>query len=341
MINAFINSASDAFSNPDSPLYYVIGSLFLVLLIGALAVYFVISKKREKKADDGQTGENGSADASADDRSDVDGQESADAETTDDGGNKNNIVDGDNNINAESADGENADGKEKEAETQNDAADGNNDPVATANEESRSEPNERAAAQESEASEQPAAEPEQRSATDGVADERDGQHAEPSQKKEKTGAQQKTSKKPAAKKQPAKKPAGKPFIDRVIGATSVHGIYNELKNTLMSYPGIKAKLTKEREEFYFGTDKKAAIELDGGIVLYLSVDPENMPSQFNVDKADGDLPTTLRVSESKIDSAQKAIVFAMNVSLLTRSDRTRFTDYVQKAVNAKERAKKK
>ncbi len=111
---------------------------------------------------------------------------------------------------------------------------------------------------------------------------------------------------------------------------------------MLSYPGVKAKLTKEREEFYFGTDKKAAIALDGSTVeLYLSIAPESMPSQFKAEKSDGELPTLYKVTEDKIDDARKMIVFAMNVSMLTRNDRHRYVDYVQKAIDAKQRAKKK
>lgn len=41
--------SSDAFNNPDSPIYYVVGAIFLLLIFGALAAYLLISKHFEKK----------------------------------------------------------------------------------------------------------------------------------------------------------------------------------------------------------------------------------------------------------------------------------------------------
>ena len=50
----FLSSAADAFTNPDSVWYYVIGVVFLVLIFGALAVYIVVSNKHKKaKENDG------------------------------------------------------------------------------------------------------------------------------------------------------------------------------------------------------------------------------------------------------------------------------------------------
>lgn len=41
--------ATDAFNNPDSPVYYIVGVVFLLLIFGALAAYLLISKRLEKK----------------------------------------------------------------------------------------------------------------------------------------------------------------------------------------------------------------------------------------------------------------------------------------------------
>ena len=40
---------SNAFNDPSSPWYYVIGVLFLVLIFGALAVYIIWSNNKKKK----------------------------------------------------------------------------------------------------------------------------------------------------------------------------------------------------------------------------------------------------------------------------------------------------
>lgn len=39
---------SNAFNDPSSPWYYVIGVLFLLLIFGALAVYIILTNKKKK-----------------------------------------------------------------------------------------------------------------------------------------------------------------------------------------------------------------------------------------------------------------------------------------------------
>lgn len=157
-------------------------------------------------------------------------------------------------------------------------------------------------------------------------------------------ASAKTAAKTTAAKSTQKKSADKAFIDRLIDAKSVHSVYNELKNTILSYPGVKAKLNKDGEEFRFGEDKKAALMLNGDVMeLYLAVDPATVPEQLGAAAADGELPTKLDVAEDRIDNAQKLIFFAMNVAMLTRNANRRYVDYIQNAISAKQRsaAKKK
>ena len=89
----------------------------------------------------------------------------------------------------------------------------------------------------------------------------------------------------------------------------------------------------------FGQDKKAEIALNGTTVeLYLGVDPSTVPAGLGAQKADGELPTLLKVAESKFDDAQKLIIYAMNVSMLTRNEKHRHVNYVQKAIDAKKKA---
>lgn len=55
---------SNAFNDPNNPWYYVVGVIFLLLVLGALALYIILSKKFAKKADDGsQNAENTATDA--------------------------------------------------------------------------------------------------------------------------------------------------------------------------------------------------------------------------------------------------------------------------------------
>lgn len=357
----FLNSVKDAFTNPDSPWYYAIGSVFLVLIIVAIVVYMVVSKKRAKKSDTADTAEN------------IDKADTAE-----------NVGDAENADTTENVgDAENADNKDisetdevacdepvpaAEVETQDDSA---KEPAPIVSENPAEEPIQTA--------EEPTAGPEKPVAEEHA--EKEAEHVdeikepesaqdepitEPAPKPKKAPvkkpATKKTepaapaapaaesesatepvpAKKPAAKKPAAKKAADKPFIDRLIATKPAHGVYNELKNTILSYPGMKAKLTKDDEQFFFGTDKKAAISLDGETVtLKLGLARDKVPSQFAVTDGDGDLPTAMVVGDTEIDAAQRLITFTMNVSLLTRNDRHRHTDYIQKAIDAKTRAKKK
>ena len=41
--------STDAFNNPDSPLYYIVGAIFLLLICGALAAYLLVSKHLQNK----------------------------------------------------------------------------------------------------------------------------------------------------------------------------------------------------------------------------------------------------------------------------------------------------
>lgn len=324
-------SAWAAFTDPGSPWYYVVSIIFLALIFAALAV-FIFYTKRHKKPDD-----------------EKDATEQPDH-----------------------SDGASADGSEQKSEHgQDEAAEAEksdmtdepkmDEPAADASDVPTAEPSDPTEPTEIEAKEEPAdvAPSVHENIDENTADtEAEALVAEPTdveaeaeieQPPAKPAVKKTTSRsasgKPAAtkttagKKSAQKKSTAKPFIDRLIDTKSVHSVYNELKNTILSYPGVKAKLTKEGEAFYFGEDKKAWLELaDGGIMLRLAVDPATVPEQFGATATDGELPTALLVVEEKIDGAQKLIFFAMNVAMLTRNANRRYVDYVQNAVNAKRRA---
>lgn len=314
-----ISAASDAFINPDSPWYYIVGVICLVLVFAALAVYIVVSGKRKKAKE----------------------KREAEAKTA----------------------------TEVEPPEQ---SDGNDNTTATESSSEKDEPapEPSAVAVDSDSVEPVSTETAEKApdATDETSVETINERAEPEQEKieaeEKAERTEETAAKPVetekeqpqtpvaedavAEKKPktaAAKPkkAVKPFIDRLIAAKNLHGVYNELKNTVLSYPGIKAKITKEEETFLFGTEKKAALALgEDSIELRLYIDPATAPKQLGAEKADdAELPTRLTVTETNIDGAQKLIIYAMNVALLTRNDRRRRVDYVKNAIAAKAKAKKK
>lgn len=318
-------STLDAFNNPDSPWYYVVGAAFLLLIFAALAVYIVVSGKRKKKLENSDNVTENCAGSKSIEPDDADAKaESKEAETTE------KPISAE--INAEQ------EREQKPERKQADEADKANEKSQVVAPQDRKNPEKPAAARATQAkkSEETAGtkkseEPEKLPDTEDKP-----QTTEPEHKTPEPYARGASAAKP-------KKPTDKPFIDRLIATKSVHGVYNELKNTILSYPGIKARLTKDNEQFYFGAEKKASLALkDGAIEMGLKVDPRSMPAQFEVRALYiSDLPTRITVTDANIDGAQKAITFAMNVSMLTKNERHRYTDYVRNAVNAKNRAKKK
>lgn len=326
-------TAVDAFDNPNSPVYYIVGCLFLLLVFAALAVYIVFSNKRAKKSNDKAKEAETTADRAETEpnKEKETAKEEAD-DNTDVNAKTNGAIEEEKLVDDETP---SAAGENENAET-----------VITTKDESEygAESNKEEAPTEEKTTEE----------TTVIEDKQESSVVSPTEQAENAkvsaskaeNASEKTAttrqKKPAQPKKP-RTTAQKPFIDRLIADKSVHAIYNELKNTILSYPGVKAKLTKDEEQFVFGADKKAAIALkDSVIELYLNVDDSAVPSAFGVEKAtSGDLPTVLTVAENNIDAAQKAVTFAMNVSMLTKNDRRRRIDYIEKAIEAKNRAKKK
>ncbi len=377
-------SAWAAFNDPSSPWYYVVGIIFLALIFAALGGYIVYAKKHKKPDDVAPDGKGTDTQDAKDTATPDDGKnEKADADEpapteveSSDGSNEKKST-------TESADADTAaepNAAEKAAEDnkeETDVADGTTEhaaigaaePALTVNESSDAAAEQSATGETAATEEDPKA-PTKKTAAKPTAKKTSTARSTAAKTTSKTTAKPKTSagnadkpaKQTAAKtataktataktaaKTPAaestqKKSADKAFVDRLIGAKSVHSVYNELKNTILSYPGVKAKLNKDGEEFRFGEDKKAALMLNGDVMeLYLAVDPATVPEQLGATAADGELPTKLDVGEDRIDNAQKLIFFAMNVAMLTRNANRRYVDYVQNAISAKQRsaAKKK
>lgn len=307
-----ISAASDAFINPDSPWYYIVGVICLVLVFAALAVYIVVSGKRRKAKEKREAEAKAATEIEPPEQGDDNGNTPAPAPS------------------AVAADSDKVDTVPTEtAEKAPDATD--ETPAETIKEPAEPEQDKGETAEKAEQTEEIAAKPVETEKEQPQAPVANDVVAEkPVEKKPKT-----------AEAKPKK--AVKPFIDRLIAAKNQHGVYNELKNTVLSYPGIKAKITKEEETFLFGTEKKAALALgEDSIELRLYIDPATAPKQLGAEKSDdAELPTRLTVTETNIDGAQKLIIYAMNVALLTRNDRHRRVDYVKNAIAAKAKAKKK
>lgn len=345
----FFNSVKDWFTDPNSPMYYVVGVAFLLVIIGLLVLFIVLDNKNKKKAakiaeekarvdaeakdesaessvpselDGNATG----SDEKETERTEKESAESAEAiekdkkEEKEEKSEDPEIVDGidandrqDNAIESNNEKDENKEIVDTETKTDNDAAE-----VSIAENQT----------------------PEIKTETVKTA-QAEKKTAKKNTKKETVKVTQIMPLIAETKKPIKPKTKTKTFIDTLLDEKEVHGIYNELKNTVLSYPGMKAKLTKDAESFMFGADKKAAFKLDGDcMVLYLALKYEDAPTQLGLsESSDAELPVMMRVKSSDIDNAQKSIVFAMNVSLLTRNASHRRVDYIKKAVDAKARAK--
>ncbi len=344
----FCNSVKDWFTDPNSPMYYVVGAAFLLVIIGLLVLFIVLDNRNKKKAAK-KAEEKARADAEAQ-------KEIAEREVSSDlVGNKNkadeNETDRTESENGKSAEtDEKAEKEESPEESEcNGGIDANarqDDDIDSKDEKDGKNENKENVETETK-TDDGAAEPIAENQTSEVKT----QTVETAETEKKT-AKAKTKKETvkitqvmpliAETKKPIKpKTKSKTFIDTLLAEKEVHGIYNELKNTVLSYPGMKAKLTKDEESFMFGADKKAAFKLDGDCLeLYLALKFEDSPTQLGLSKSsDAELPVMMRVKSSDIDNAQKSIVFAMNVSLLTRNASHRRVDYIKKAVDAKARAK--
>lgn len=46
-----MNLICSVFDNPNDPMYYVVGVIFLALVFGALAVYIILDRRKHKKSD--------------------------------------------------------------------------------------------------------------------------------------------------------------------------------------------------------------------------------------------------------------------------------------------------
>ena len=314
-------SANDAFANPNSPWYYVVGSAFLVLIIAALVVYLLVSKKKREAAEkkiDVEITDTLPPDAHEVDntKSDNDSQEDSPVpEETDD---KPTTAPEEPVEEVKDRPEQNSEIKEEKAEVSK-VEEKVNEPAA---EENAHQPEQKQ-------------KPKVRKTNTPIVKmvKETGAETKPSEEIKQAPAPKKTT--TTAKK------TQKPFVDRLIAAKDAHGVYNELKNAILSYPGMKAKLNKDGETFSFATQNKAEISLDGTkIMLKVAVNPEDA-AQFGAQACDGELKTKLVVSTGNIDNANKLITYAMNMSMLTRNDKHRHVDYVQNAINAKNKAKAK
>lgn len=271
-------AAVNPFTDSGSPWYYVVGAAFLVLIFAALALYIVLSNRRKKKL--GESEPQSKDEASADETQTV----------------------RPNNIESDSVEAVSGGGEEKENSEnypdyyENEA---NADAVQTESVQAEAE----TVVEQEKVEQAPDKQRENEIETKGKGEEKPmiKTSIEKNQKKKAIETEAKTlvktEKAKKAEKEveaPTQKPpkqatkqskpkTQKPFIDRLIADKSAHGAYNAVKNAILSYPGIKAKITKDDEKFMFGEQTKASISLgDGGIELKLAVKPENVPDRKSV-----------------------------------------------------------
>lgn len=120
------------------------------------------------------------------------------------------------------------------------------------------------------------------------------------------------------------------FMSRFIQAEPcVQDYYNEIKNLLLSYKGVKARTSWSKESFNRGRIHIAKIDIKGkALYLYLALDPATLDgTKYRTVSVKGDCPTLIKVkSERKKKYAIELIEMLMESLAIARIERE-FEDY--------------
>ena len=115
------------------------------------------------------------------------------------------------------------------------------------------------------------------------------------------------------------------FLSRYIQAESyIQDYYTEIKNELLSYKGVKARMSWAKESFNRGRTHLAKMDVKGkALYLYLAIDPSTLEgTKYKFTLAKGDCPVLLKIkSERKKKYALELIAQLMAGQGLVRIDR--------------------
>ena len=114
------------------------------------------------------------------------------------------------------------------------------------------------------------------------------------------------------------------FLSRYIQAEPyIQDYYTEIKNELLSYKGVKPRLSWSKESFKCGRTHIAKMDVKGkALYLYLALDPTALDAKYHAIQAKGDCPTLIKIkSERKKKYAIDLIRMLMESLALVRIDR--------------------
>ena len=115
------------------------------------------------------------------------------------------------------------------------------------------------------------------------------------------------------------------FLSRFIQAEShLQDYYNEIKNELLSYQGVKSRIAWAKESFKRGRTHIAKIDVKGkALYLYLALDPATLEgTKYRVSVAKGDCPTLIKIkNERKKKYALELIAMLMESLAIARIER--------------------
>ena len=114
------------------------------------------------------------------------------------------------------------------------------------------------------------------------------------------------------------------FMSRYIQAEPyIQEYYNEIKNALLSYKGVKARSSWSKESFKRGRVHLAKIDVKGkALYLYLALEPEELDAKYFATRANGDCPTLIKVkSPRRLKQSLELIEVLMNKLGIPRAER--------------------
>lgn len=104
--------------------------------------------------------------------------------------------------------------------------------------------------------------------------------------------------------------------------------YTEIKNYLLSYSGVKSRISWSKDSFYLGKVCVAKIDVRGKtLYLYIALDPDSLESKYHAASVGGSCPTLIKIkSERKKKYAKELIARAMK-ALGATAESIPSTDY--------------
>lgn len=136
----------------------------------------------------------------------------------------------------------------------------------------------------------------------------------------------------------------KPFIDRILEASEeTQGYYNQIKNELLSYKKIKARLSKKCDSFRLGRVLQAKVAMSGKTLkLYLSLNPADFDvniyhhKDMSHKKSCQLVPLLVKVKSRRgCKRAIDLITILMSNNNVLKNPKYELKDYIKELLNLK------